>query len=462
MNNIIIHSFETYKHYYVYDVNTNLVVEVDGAMYQKIQKRKFDNSFEKLQHRGLFLNRREFEMKHPFNDQLECALERNLKSMTLQVTKNCNLRCKYCVYSGSYLNRSHSNERMSEKVAYDALNFFLEHSIDSESVDIGFYGGEPTLEFPLIRKCIEHIEENKGSRVVQYSLTTNATLLTYEMIDFFNQYGVDVTISLDGPQHIHDTNRIMGSDGQGSFDKVMDSLKNIEDRWKQYKGKVNFNAVMSPENGFEIYSDFFCNEKMIENFSAVVNLPSENYNTSVRELSEEFVEEFNYEVFKYYFSILRKDIGIKQSKLVRQHFQRLVDNIHSSLKFEIGKVLCDHHSGPCVVGRHRLFIDTNGKMFPCERVSESSDVMNIGDIYSGFSIKKVRQLLNIGKLTEKECKNCWAFRFCTICAVKADCGGKLLAKHKLKYCNSVRNSIDDRLKDYYTFIEKGYDFEREL
>ena len=100
-------------------------------------------------------------------------------------------------------------------------------------------------------------------------------------------------------------------------------------------------------------------------------------------------------------------------------------------------------------------------MFPCERVSENSEVMNLGNIYTGFEIEKVRQLLNIGKITEKECKSCWAFRFCTICAMKADCGDKLSAEKKIKSCDSVRASIEDRLKDYYTFIEMGYDFERE-
>lgn len=461
MDNIVIHLFETYKHFYVYDVNTNMVVEIDKKIYDKLKQGIFDADIDKLQKRGLLLERKEFEMRHPFDEQLECVLDRNLKSITLQVTKNCNLRCKYCVYSGSYNNRVHSNERMSLKVAFDAIDFFLEHSIDSESVDFGFYGGEPMLEFPLVKKCVEYIEENRGNRDVKYSLTTNATLLTDDMIDFFKQYGVEVTISLDGPREIHNSNRITVVGGQGSYEKVIESLKKIKDTWRQCQSKVNFNAVMSPKYGFKIYSDFFQNTDLVKDFSAVVNLPSNNYTSEINQFNNKFVEEFNYELFKYYFSILRKDSKIKTTKVVRQHYQRLVDDIHACLKVEVGDLSYDHHSGPCVIGRHRLFVDTNGKMFPCERVSENSEVMNLGNIYTGFEIEKVRQLLNIGKITEKECKSCWAFRFCTICAMKADCGDKLSAEKKLKSCDSVRASIEDRLKDYYTFIEMGYDFERE-
>lgn len=461
MDNIIIHLFETYKHYYVYDVNINAVIEIGKNLYDKLKEGIFDSSIESLQKRGLLLERKDFEMRHPFDEQLECVLDRNLKSMTLQVTKNCNLRCKYCVYSGSYRNRTHNNERMSLKTALDAIDFFLEHSIDSESINLGFYGGEPTLEIPLIKKCIEYMEENKGNKDVTYSITTNATLLTDEIIDFFKQYEVEVTISLDGPKEIHNSKRIAAIDGRGSFEQVIKSLKKIKSRWEQCGEKVNFNSVMSSEYGFQIYGDFFENTEVVKDFSATVNLPSDIYTGESREVCSRFIEEFNYELFKYYFSVLRGDSNIKTVKIVRHHYQRLVDDIHSCLKVQAGEVIYDHHSGPCVVGRHRLFIDTNGEMFPCERVSETSEVMKIGNIYTGFNTDKIRNLLNIGKLTENECKKCWAFRFCTICAMKADCGNELSAEQKLKHCNSVRTSIDDQLKDYCTFVEMGYDFERE-
>lgn len=73
-----------------------------------------------------------------------------------------------------------------------------------------------------MKNCIEYMEENKGNKDVKYSLTTNATLLTDDMIDFFKRYGVEVTISLDGPKEIHNSNRITATSGQ----EVMNGLFN--------------------------------------------------------------------------------------------------------------------------------------------------------------------------------------------------------------------------------------------
>ena len=123
MDNTVVHLFNTHGRFYLYDVNTNRVIEIDEDLYKKLNNNNFDIGAVKLQEKGFLLERKMFEMRHPFDDQLESILDRNLMSMTLQVTKRCNLRCKYCVYSGNYNNRVHSNERMSGKIAYDAIDF---------------------------------------------------------------------------------------------------------------------------------------------------------------------------------------------------------------------------------------------------------------------------------------------------------------------------------------------------
>ena len=62
--------------------------------------------------------------RHPETDRIEEFYKTNLNMMILQVTQNCNLRCKYCVYSGSYVNRTHMNKRMSVETAIAAIKFF--------------------------------------------------------------------------------------------------------------------------------------------------------------------------------------------------------------------------------------------------------------------------------------------------------------------------------------------------
>ncbi len=76
------------------------------------------------------------------------------------------------------------------------------------------------------------------------------------------------------------------------------------------------------------------------------------------------------------------------------------------------------HSGPCIPGKTRLFVDTDGKLFPCEKCSETSGSMQIGHVNSGFDFENIKKIMNIAALTEERCKNCWALSKCDICAAK--------------------------------------------
>ncbi|MCL2313620.1 MAG: SPASM domain-containing protein, partial [Firmicutes bacterium] len=92
-------------------------------------------------------------------------------------------------------------------------------------------------------------------------------------------------------------------------------------------------------------------------------------------------------------------------------------------------------------------VNTNGEFFPCERVSETSDAMKIGNIKDGFDYNKARKILNIAQLTENACKNCWAMRYCTICVKSCDNNGELSGELKLIQCKIVINSTDEIFKD---------------
>lgn len=129
----------------------------------------------------------------------------------------------------------------------------------------------------------------------------------------------------------------------------------------------------------------------------------------------------------------------------------------------ISKQLPDktHHGGPCIPGAQRLFVDVGGNFFPCERVSESSETMHIGHVDKGFDYEKVGKLLNLGKLTEENCKNCWAFRFCSICAAFADDMKELSCKKKSSYCKNVRKRQEDYFRDFCILNEFGHKFEND-
>ena len=119
-----------------------------------------------------------------------------------------------------------------------------------------------------------------------------------------------------------------------------------------------------------------------------------------------------------------------------------------------------HPSGPCIPGSHRLFMDVDGNFYPCEKVSESSKLMKIGNINTGFDLNNIKKLLNVGKLNENSCKHCWAIRFCGICACLVDDGEKGFSKEKKEeFCKRAKLSLEETLKNYCFLKEFGYTFE---
>ena len=119
------------------------------------------------------------------DDFWEKCYSQNMYSMTLNVTEDCNFRCSYCAYSGSYnKQRIHKKKNMSFEIAKLSIDYFLTKISDLNKIKqiplvkaIGFYGGEPLLCYKLIKNCIEYVKKNYSHENVSFVITTNGTLL---------------------------------------------------------------------------------------------------------------------------------------------------------------------------------------------------------------------------------------------------------------------------------------------
>ena len=135
------------------------------------------------------------------------------------VTTVCNMACVYCqANNGSEC----SNLFMDEETAERAVDIALE--APTRNLSFEFQGGEPLINYRIIKHIVEYTELKKGNRCVTYNIVTNLTLLEDDMIDFFKEYSFGVSTSLDGPINVHDKNRVYVN-GSGTFEKVMDSVK---------------------------------------------------------------------------------------------------------------------------------------------------------------------------------------------------------------------------------------------
>lgn len=472
MNTALIHLFSVYDKFYMYDTNKNSILQLEKDVYKILAETEGDlaileenyldySIIRKLINLGFLSSNKVKEICHPQNDIIQYNLSRKLWTIALQVTQQCNLRCSYCVYSGSYNNRNHSNKKMSLKTAIKSIDFLISNSIDNRMIAVGFYGGEPLLEFDLIKKCIIYTEEKAEGKDILFTITSNSTLINDEIIEFFNEHNVSLVISLDGPAQIHNKNRKYASDGHGSFYNVMENIEKIKIKYPAYYKNISISTVLDPKNDFICTSEFFANTDALKELMMNVSQISNEYSIKDIEFNDNFYTKVKYEYFKLFLSKLGRLDEKYTSKLVRDHYFE-TKRIYEGLKASECLAEKMHPSGPCIPGITRMFVNTDGFIFPCERVSENSEAMRIGHVDIGFDMIKVKKLLNIGQLTEEKCKNCWAIRFCSLCARSADSLIELSAEKRLSRCDNVRKTVENNLKDICVLKEKGIDFNNDI
>lgn len=207
MNKPNIHMFSLYNEFYFYDVNTNAIVKIPQEIYAYLQEimdgkenliksKTIENGIFFLKQKGLLTEQYTESTIHFETELLNDFYKHNLNTLTLQVTQNCNLRCKYCVYSGSYINRVHTNKRMNWNTAKKAIDFLQSHSECSSQVAFGFYGGEPLLEFELIKKCVAWLDYFTEHKNIE-KLTREVVVSLIREIKVFDKTHIEVVFDFD-------------------------------------------------------------------------------------------------------------------------------------------------------------------------------------------------------------------------------------------------------------------------
>lgn len=146
--------------------------------------------------------------ERPVNPQRVQVETYPLSTIVLNVNTGCNLGCRYCYKED--LAVPAAGQRMSPQVAMRSVELLLEQARGRRrQVGIVFFGGEPLTNMPLIREVVQYAEQRAEQTgiAVEFSLTTNATLLTETLIDWLNAHRFGISVSIDGPRAIHDRNR---------------------------------------------------------------------------------------------------------------------------------------------------------------------------------------------------------------------------------------------------------------
>lgn len=464
MGKVIIKCFQTPKRKYFYDRFLNSVVATNDQEYdilkmvEKSGQLPKDDSLSRFTDRGLLREVLVEKIEHPETTNLKFLSEHYLKNLILQVTQQCNLRCKYCAYSGNYYNRTHSSQRMSFDIAKRAIDFYLSRSDKAESLCLSFYGGEPMLEFPLIKKCVEYIIDKKGDQEISFPMTTNGTLLDQEKIAFIVKYNFTLMISLDGEKESHDANRQFTS-GEGSFDLIMKNLKALKEYdGNYYKKQVMFNCVISATTDLEKVYEFYANSELfypgMVRFTFVNSLDIKD--KSIMQLDRRNTRIYNLAYIKMLVALVEMKKWDLRNRMIRANLSDL-ELMYEQLHRHAIEGKITHHGGPCMPGVKRLFVETGGSFFPCERVSEEDPQMCIGSLDRGFDFNKMDFFLNHGKMIENECLNCWNLRECSFCLSGIEKKRQALTEEMLlENCSNSRRATEEILQRLCILTEFGY------
>lgn len=142
-----------------------------------------------------------------------------LNTVVLNVNTGCNLSCTYCYKED--LDKPSAGKKMSTATAEASVEMLLKESPNEQRYSVVFFGGEPLSNRPLIEHMVAYCERRfaEAGKQVEFIMTTNAILLTEEIIDWLNAHRFGLSISIDGPKTVHDRNRITVG-GQGTYDVV--------------------------------------------------------------------------------------------------------------------------------------------------------------------------------------------------------------------------------------------------
>lgn len=184
---------------------------------QKFNAPELDALLENLMQKKLILSNKEQAPTPDFSiteEKLKGSIVRHLR---LNVTEKCNLDCSYCFEreSNVYTKRRVMDWEVAKKAIDEFISLVSDHK--QERVDIRFFGGEPLLNWKLVKQCLDYSREKMPSNIkVAYLLNTNGTLINEEIAKTLHQFGVHTALSIDGVGEYHDKAR-MYKNGQGSF-----------------------------------------------------------------------------------------------------------------------------------------------------------------------------------------------------------------------------------------------------
>lgn len=404
------------------DKNDMKIVEMQYGI--ELVKKAIRN-WKKLQRKGDRKNRGQNDTENIdfFEDK---DREKELVEGVFLVSQSCNMKCRYCYgESGEFGNKGFMDKKMAEEY----FRLFLKLGGSLKLQKVRFLGGEPFMNFPIIQYIVSLWEEWKKdypSKTVLFSVTTNGTMFTDEILRYIAEKKISITISLDGPETIQNQNRKFKNESP-TFSSVLAGM----DMLRKYKINFAVRSTFTRTNDIDSIYQYF----ETENFAASHVLPAD------------FPLEFP--VRNYQLDLESYDRYIDKEKEIFEKGYKDLNNGDTEtfcakqlkVALESIKIRKEYYPFKCGAGWWIVAFSSDGYIYPCHRMVGNS-LFRIGGIHKGIDYGALKQLYIKLFSNSESCTICWANPFC-----KKRCLAERMNQNGevIDLCDSLCNIYKDRL-----------------
>ncbi|MBL4935143.1 thioether cross-link-forming SCIFF peptide maturase [Clostridium sp. YIM B02515] len=409
----LVHKFRQGDSYYVIDVNTGVIHEIDELVFDILDDDSLKAKgelIESLKHKYSVedINEAYDEIVELINQEMlyskdlyeDIALNDNsksfIKALCLNVAHDCNLKCKYCFADeGEYKG---CRKLITLEVGKKAIDFVIEKSGPRKNIEIDLFGGEPLIVFDTIKEIIAYARQQEKiyNKVIRFTMTTNATLLNDEIMEFIDKEMGNIVLSIDGRKEVNDKVRVR-ADGSGSYDKILPKIKQMVD--KRDKSKQYYVRGTFTRENTDFYEDVkhFADLGFKEVSVEPVVLPQEHELSLRKEDLPTIFEQYD----KLYEFLLKKNAEDNEFRFY-----------HFNIDLKGGPCVYKRISG-CGAGHEYVAITPNGDVYPCHQFV-GNEAFKMGTIFENSLDMNISDNFKKAHIYNKpKCKDCWARFYCS-------------------------------------------------
>lgn len=317
------------------------------------------------------------------------------------LTSQCNLSCSYC-----FVNRLPANHMTFEK-GREVLDWLAENACqgNADPLILSFFGGEPLLRFPILKEMVHYGRQRAeacGKRII-FSVTSNGTLLTEEILDFLEKEQISLLYSIDGDRQTNDLFRTY-QDGRSASDDICGNARRMLRRFPNTAARM----TIVPENLERLADNIvFLHEEL--GFSFISPCPAQ----------ERFTDKLQWEELDRHFRRATEYFIDKAlaGDYVHLHFlDNGIDQLVNNRPLDVG----------CGAGKTFVGIDPQGDIYPCHRfvsyASEGKYAFKLGNVRDGIDSVKALPFRRYDRSNILGC-----YTRCSDCPARDLCAGGCIA-----------------------------------